>query len=118
MASFFSPADSGKQDQAAFMGALLQTQMTQAAQNSLQGGADKESGYLTSGVGSARDVLNQNFAPALAALNSGYDAARGDVSTNYGLGQGHIQQGTNPYQPGNPPGTTANNTLIGALGIG
>lgn len=118
MTSFFSPASSAGQDQAAFKGALLQTQLAGQAQGTLTDAINKGLGFIDTGYGAGRNALTSNFDPALSALTSGYGAAANDITTNYGLGQGQIQQGINAYAPWVQPGIAANNTIAGALGQG
>jgi hypothetical protein len=116
--SLFSPASSQGQDQAAYMGALLQTQMAAEAQKSITGYGGQAIDALTGGYGAARGALTQNFDPALAAINTGYGSARGDVTTNYGLGQDRLSKAIAGYDPYVQAGNSANAMQLNALGLG
>ena len=116
--SLFAPADPSGQQNAAFMGALLQTQMAGAAQNSLGTGYTSGLDFLNTGYGAAKGDVNANFDPALAAINQGYGTARGDVTSNYQNAYDKLSGASAGYNPYIQSGNAANATLSGALGIG
>jgi hypothetical protein len=116
--SLFAPANPAAQQQAAYMGALAQTGMAQAAQGSITDYTQRGLDALTGGFGAQRTALTSNFDPALSALQGGYGSAYNDLTSNYNTGLADISRGISGYDPYTAAGTTAQDMQLKALGLG